>query len=131
MPIKIPPPPETNDESQWKDWYLKIKSAVNNLYGSLTWSSIDKAGSKITDIIDRSHQDLQSLQGGSSTERYHLTSAQQSGLTGGADTTLHFHTADRASGLSVTITTAKITSGGTNGSMTFTNGVLTSQTQAT
>jgi len=35
------------------------------------------------------------------------------------------------SGLSVTITTAKLTAGGANGSMTFTNGILTAQTQAT
>ena len=35
------------------------------------------------------------------------------------------------SGLSVTITTAKLTTGGTNGSMTFVNGILTAQTQAT
>ena len=35
------------------------------------------------------------------------------------------------SGLSVTITTAKLTGGGANGSMTFTNGILTAQTAAT
>lgn len=35
------------------------------------------------------------------------------------------------SGLSVTITTAKLTVGGANGSMTFTNGILTAQTAAT
>lgn len=34
-------------------------------------------------------------------------------------------------GVSVTITTAKLTAGGTNGSMTFTNGILTSHVQAT
>ena len=34
-------------------------------------------------------------------------------------------------GLSVTITTAKLTLAGANGSMTFTNGILTAQTQAT
>jgi hypothetical protein len=34
-------------------------------------------------------------------------------------------------GLSVTITTAKLTALGSNGSMTFTNGILTAQTQAT
>jgi hypothetical protein len=34
-------------------------------------------------------------------------------------------------GLSVTINTAKLTSLGANGSMTFTNGILTAQTQAT
>lgn len=35
------------------------------------------------------------------------------------------------SGLSVTITTAKLTAIGANGSMTFVNGILTAQTQAT
>lgn len=34
-------------------------------------------------------------------------------------------------GISVVITTAKLTGGGANGSMTFTNGILTAQTQAT
>ena len=35
------------------------------------------------------------------------------------------------SGVSATITTAKLTGGGANGSMTFVNGVLTSQVAAT
>lgn len=35
------------------------------------------------------------------------------------------------SGVTATITTAKLTGGGANGSMTFTNGVLTAQTAAT
>ncbi len=34
-------------------------------------------------------------------------------------------------GITATITTAKLTSGGTAGSMTFVNGILTKQTQAT
>ena len=34
-------------------------------------------------------------------------------------------------GLTVVITTAKLTGVGANGSMTFTNGILTAQTQAT
>jgi hypothetical protein len=34
-------------------------------------------------------------------------------------------------GISATITTAKLTAGGADGSMTFTNGILTAQTQAT
>jgi hypothetical protein len=34
-------------------------------------------------------------------------------------------------GISATITTAKLTGGGVNGSMTFVNGILTAQTQAT
>lgn len=35
------------------------------------------------------------------------------------------------SGLTATITTAKLTSGGTEGSMTFTNGLLTAQIPST
>lgn len=34
-------------------------------------------------------------------------------------------------GINAVITTAKLTGGGANGSMTFTNGILTAQTQAT
>lgn len=131
MSVKLSFPPENPSDTSWKDWYLKLRNAIIQVSNQFVWSSINKAGSNITDIVQRSHQDLQSIQGGNTTERYHLTSAQQSGLTGGGDTTLHYHLADRASGLSVTITTAKITAGGSNGSMTFTNGVLTSQTQAT
>jgi hypothetical protein len=37
------------------------------------------------------HNDLASLQGGTTAEYYHLTSAQHTGLTGGSDTTLHTH----------------------------------------
>lgn len=34
-------------------------------------------------------------------------------------------------GLTYTVATAKLTTGGTNGTLTFTNGILTAQTQAT
>lgn len=174
--IKVPPPPlTTQDKSVWASWYIAIKDAINNLTLSLKWTLLDFTGSNITDVTTRSHQDLQNLQGGSSTERYHitstqataiasfnstqwtdltdgggttlhththnsntsmqggtageyyhLTSAQLTGLTGGGSTSLHHH-----GGLSVTITTAPITGGGATGSMTFTNGILTAQTQAT
>lgn len=51
-------------------------------------------------------------------------------LTGYDAATGNFSQATPA-GLSVTITTAALTSGGTQGSMTFTNGILTAQVQAT
>ena len=91
--------------------------------------------------------------GGAAGEEYHLTAAQSASLIGGSDSTQHYHLADRdranhtgtqsaatitglgtassQSGLSVTITTSKLTTSGSNGSMTFTNGVLTAQTPAT
>lgn len=62
---------------------------------------------------------MSGLQGGATDEYYHLTSAQATNV------------ATIASGLNVSITTAKLTTGGTNGSMTFTKGILTAHTQAT
>ena len=162
---RIPPPPVTSeDKTIWNNWYVAVKDAINSLRADLAWANLDFTGSNITDIMSRSHQDLTSLQGGSVGERYHLTSTQATAiasfnatqwtdLTDNGDTTIHFHSADRAranhtgtqllatisdagtaasqSGLSVTITTAPVTGGGATGSMTFTNGVLTAQTQAT
>lgn len=48
-----------------------------------------KFGSTIT------HNNLSGLQGGTSNEYYHLTSAQHTDLTDGNDSSLHFHSADR------------------------------------
>ena len=47
----------------------------------MSWSVIDFTGSTITDIEDRKHNDLQTLQGGTSNQYYHLTSAQYSTIT--------------------------------------------------
>lgn len=41
------------------------------------------------------HNDLAGLQGGTTGEMFHLTSAQSTDLLGGANTTLHFHNSDR------------------------------------
>lgn len=135
---RIPPPPvQSEDRSIWNNWYIAVKDAINNLRADLKWTNLDFTGSNITDVQSRSHQNLQNLQGGSSTERYHLTSTQATAiaafnatqwtdLTDGGSTSLHHH-----GGLSVTITTAPVTGGGATGSMTFTNGVLTAHTPAT
>lgn len=42
-----------------------------------------------------------------------------------------YKSTDGSAGITATITTAKLTAGGANGSMTFKNGILTAQTQAT
>jgi len=54
-----------------------------------------------------------------------------SGVVSASSTIPYSDITGTPTGLSVTITTAKLTTLGTNGSMTFTNGILTSQTQAT
>jgi len=67
-----------------------------------------------------------------SLPKFEIAIADQNGVTAKA---WYFFfqaiSAPLAAGLSVTITTAELTTGGTQGSMTFTNGVLTAQVQAT
>lgn len=106
--IKVPPPPlTTQDKSVWASWYIAIKDGVNKLSSSLKWTLLDFTGSNITDIAAKSHQNLDNLQGGSSTERYHITSTQATAiasfndtqwtdLTDGGESTLHYHASDRA-----------------------------------
>jgi hypothetical protein len=146
MAIQLPPIPNNpiTDVFVWRDWFYKVSQVLGEQAG-LSWSTINFTGSNLRDIVTRQHNALQDLQGGIASEYYHLSQAQYNtiaslptvpfsianGGTGattasGARTNLGL-----GSGLSVTITTAKLTTGGTNGSMTFTNGILTAQTQAT
>lgn len=98
MAILLPPIPYGSPpgSSFWNDWYEKLRNLINEGTVTVLWSSINFSGSNLTDIVNRAHNNLQSLQGGVAGEYYHLTSAQQAGLTGGGDSTLHFHSSDRA-----------------------------------
>lgn len=75
---KLPPTPTgvPPGHSFWNDWYERLRDIVN------------------ATLVN--HNDLQSIQGGSPTERYHLTFSQQTDLTDAGDSALHFHSADRA-----------------------------------
>lgn len=78
MAQKIPPAPvgALPGSSYWNDWYEKIRNLINSGTLAQLWSSIDFTASNITDIVTRAHNNLQSFQGGSAGEYYHLTSAQ-------------------------------------------------------
>jgi len=95
---RIPPPPvHSADRTVWSNWYVAVKDGINNLRNDLKWINLDFTGSNLTDIETRNHNDLQSINGGSSTERYHLTAAQHTDLTDAGDSTSHYHASDRDS----------------------------------
>jgi hypothetical protein len=76
IPIPPPPDPSNKDPAALAGWYVRIKDVINSLKNSITWALLDFTGSNITDILTRNHNDLQNIQGGSVTEKYHLTAAQ-------------------------------------------------------
>jgi len=79
------PPPPINDAPgsfTWLEWYRQLRSYISTS-GSVPWYVIDFAGSNITDIAQRDHNQLQNLQGGTAGEKYHLTAAQYAGLGDG------------------------------------------------
>lgn len=73
----LPPPPinEPMTSFQWTDWYIKLVAFVNS-QTNISWASVNKSGSNLTDLVTRLHNDLQSVQGGAVGDRQHLTSAQ-------------------------------------------------------
>lgn len=76
------PPPPTNDQTgsfAWLEWFRQLRNYITQT-GSVPWSIIDFAGSTLSSIASRSHQVLQALQGGTTGEYYHVTSAKHSEL---------------------------------------------------
>ena len=89
MAVGLPPPP-VNDQPgsfTWMEWYRQLRNYVSTS-GSVPWYIINFAGSNITDIASRAHNNLQELQGGTSGEMYHLTAAQYSALAAGPHNSL-------------------------------------------
>jgi len=126
----LPPPPIQDKPGSftWLEWYRQLRAYVSTS-GSVPWYVIDFAGSNITDIALRDHDDLQSLQGGTAGEHYHLTAAQiaalgiHNSLTGlqGGTTNEYYH---------VTNTEYTALTGSTQGTWTptFTNLTVVSGT---
>lgn len=75
-PIGVPP-----GHSFWNDWYEKLRTIVNTGAVSVIWSNINFAGSSLSDLASRSHNVLQSIQGGTTGEYYHLTALHHSRAT--------------------------------------------------
>lgn len=78
--------------------YHEADRALENATGVLPWDQVDKTGATLADFDSITHNDINSIQGGSASERYHLTAAQWTATTQGVDNTIHFHSSDRALG---------------------------------
>ena len=81
--VNLPPPPNPNQDMNdysWRDWFRILRDYLVNS-GYILWSQLDTTGSKLTDIEDRKHNDLQSIQGGATNERYHLSSTNNDACT--------------------------------------------------
>lgn len=94
MAVLLPPTPIGSPPGSdfWNDWYEKLRTLINNGAVSVTWANINFAGSNITSIANRAHNNLQSFQGGAAGEYFHLSSAQHAAVSGaritkGTDTT--------------------------------------------
>jgi len=86
MAVGLPPPP-VNDQPgsfTWMEWYRQLRNYVSTS-GSVPWYIINFSGSNITDIAQRSHNQLQTLQGGTSGEMYHLTATQHARISNHCD----------------------------------------------
>ncbi len=98
-PVGVPP-----GHSFWNDWYERLRVLVNTGSINVLWSNINFTGSALNSIASREHNVLQSVQGGSAGEKYHLTSAQHTETTAtrssrGVDTTDDLIVDDATQGL--------------------------------
>lgn len=76
----VPPPPPTKSEPgsfAWMSWYQSLYYYLTTA-GSVTWASIDKTGSNLTDIATRLHSSLQGIAGAG---EYHISAAQATNVS--------------------------------------------------
>jgi hypothetical protein len=95
----LPPPPVGSEPNSfvWIEWYRALRNFLVAEGGTIPWNSVSKTGSNLNEIATREHNVLQSFQGGTTGERYHLTQAQHTDLTDGGDATIHTHRAETES----------------------------------
>lgn len=81
--MALPPIPLKELESlpfTVQEWLRNLQLLVGGSTGTIPWANINTAGSNLTNIATRLHSALQSLQGGTVGEYYHLTLAEITNL---------------------------------------------------
>lgn len=79
MALGLPPPPTRADSGDfaWIAWQNALYTLLSTT-GSVSWALVDKAGSSIADLQNRSHALLTSILG---TGSYHVSSAEATNIT--------------------------------------------------
>ena len=81
----ITPPPYgdlKNLPISYQQWFQRIRDYTNQIAGAvIPWSQVSKAGSNLTDLATRNHNDLTNIFGGATSDYYHLTASQHASLT--------------------------------------------------
>jgi hypothetical protein len=79
MASGLPPPPTRADSGDfaWTSWYNQLYTLLSTT-GSISWALVDKAGSSIGDLVNKSHGLLTSVLG---TGAYHVSSAEATNIT--------------------------------------------------
>ena len=70
----VPPPPYQDIKKvpiALQLWYNQLKAYVSSSSGTITWTTVSKAGANITDIPNRDHNNLNSIFGGAAADYYH------------------------------------------------------------
>ena len=121
-PNVLPPIPqdEIKENARWREWFRNLGNYIQQAQvGNSVWSILQGGTGASNATGARANLGLGSMA---------VQNSDSVAITGGTITGVAI---TPIGGITRTIVTAKLTSGGTNGSMTFTNGILTASTQAT
>jgi len=126
MANTLPPIPQDkiSEVQSWRDWFRNLGNYIQQAQNGNIVTPIIAGGTGANNAAGaRQNLGLGTIA---------VQNADNVAITGGTLTGVSVSgTIVPTSGITRTITTAKLTTGGTNGSMTFTNGILTASTQAT
>lgn len=81
--MSLPPFPigAAPDSFEMQQWYLALQAQLGGATGTIPWDNVSKTGSDLSDLAARAHNNLQSIQGGSTGLYYHLETAIKGSLT--------------------------------------------------
>jgi len=103
----IPKEPIEPNSHVWREWFNSIRNViVGTAQGVISWASLNFDGSNITDIVTRNHNNLQTIQGGTANQYYHLTATQLTNL--GTVTTVSVATSNGFAGTVATATSTPV-----------------------